>query len=146
MSIWGDRLTALLSLAVAAYMAYLSCNFPAGGDIFPKFITASIVLIAALMFLRSLSVKSIYDRRGIVFDIREELLPLVLTGVFIGYALLIFVLGYYTTTLLFLILLSVTVGIRSPKTILLAVVITLPLLYAFFDLFLGARMPQGLLI
>lgn len=146
MSIWGDRLTALTSFGVAAAMAFLSWNFPANGDIFPKFITGSIALIAVLLFLRTMSVKSVYQRRSVAFHAREELLPLVLTAAFVGYALLIFVLGYYTTTLLFLVLLSVAVGIRSPKTIGLAAVIALPLLYAFFELFLGANMPQGLLI
>lgn len=146
MSIWGDRLTALLSLLGAAYMAFLSWNFPANGDIFPKFITASIAVIAVMLFVRTFSVQSVYHWRSIKFEARDEILPLVLTAVFVGYSLLIFVLGYYTTTLLFLILLSVAVGIRSPKTILLAAVITLPLLYAFFELFLGANMPQGLLI
>ena len=146
MSIWGDRLTALLSLGLAVYMAYLSWNFPASGNIFPKFITASIALIAVLIFVRSLSVTKIYARRRIAFNAREELLPLVLTAAFVAYALLIFVLGYYTTTLAFLVLLSLAVGIRSPKTILLAAIIALPLLYAFFELFLGANMPEGLLI
>ncbi|PQO24132.1 hypothetical protein C2I36_04275 [Rhodobacteraceae bacterium WD3A24] len=146
MTMWGDRLSAILCSAVAIYMAYKGWDFPAAGDIFPKFISAAIVFISILLFMRSFSVKSVYESRSIRLDISEEFRPILLTVTMIVYVLVIFVLGYYTTTLLFLCLLSLMVGTRNLKAIAIAAGVTLPLLYAFFELFLGAQMPSGLLI
>ncbi len=146
MTIWGDRLTALLCSLAAIYMAWLAWDFPANGDIFPKFISGAIVFVSVLLLLRSLSVKTIYEGRRIRLRASEELWPLFLTALMVGYVGLIFVLGYYATTFLFLPLLALLVGTRSIKAIIIATVVTLPLLYAFFESFLGAQMPSGLLI
>ncbi len=80
MTIWGDRLAALLCSAVAVYMAYVSWNFPANGDIFPKFICASVIVVSGLLVLRTFSVKTLYEGRSIRLEWREEFWPLVLTA------------------------------------------------------------------
>lgn len=146
MTVWGDRLSAVLASAGAAYLAYISWNFPANGDIFPKFIAAAVIAIAALLLIRSFSGQGIHSGRRIIVSLYDDGFPLLLTAVFVGYVQLIFVLGYYTTTALFLPVVAFMVGTRSLRGITIATVVTLPLLYAFFEGFLNAQMPRGLFL
>jgi len=81
-----------------------------------------------------------------VQNIVEQAKPLLLTAAVIGYVLIIFELGYYTSSFLFLIIIAYVVGVRNLKTIALTAIVTLPLMYAFFELFLKAQMPRGVLL
>jgi hypothetical protein len=58
----------------------------------------------------------------------------------------IFFVGYYVSTILFIIIGCLLVGVRQLKTIIITTVVTLPLMYAFFELFLQAGLPRGWLI
>ena len=71
--------------------------------------------------------------------------PLIICGVSIIYVLAIFEIGYFTSTVLFLISAPVLVGVRSPRAIVLTGIILLPVMYAFFVLFLQANLPKGIL-
>lgn len=146
MTIWGDRLAALLSSAVAAYMLYLAWDFPANGNIFPVFICASVIFVSVLMVVRTIVSPKVYAGPWGRIDWPAILKPALITGATVAYVLLIFVLGYFTTSALFLCLLAYAVGVRSIWTILVTAIVTFPLLYAFFELFLNAQLPKGLLI
>ena len=144
MSVWGDRLSALLASAGAAYLAYISWNFPANGDIFPKFISGSVIFVSVLLVFRTFSGQAIHAGRRIVLSLSDDGFPLLLAAIFVGYVQLIFWLGYYTATALFLPGLALVVGTRSTKGVTIVTVVTLPLLYAFFEGFLNAQMPRGM--
>ena len=64
----------------------------------------------------------------------------------IVYVIAIFELGYFVSSALFLVGTSVLVGIRNMRAIVLTGVVLFPLMYVFFELFLHANLPQGLLI
>lgn len=150
MSIWGERIVALLCSAAAIYMAYVAWEFPAGGNQFPVFSCVAIVAISVLMIVRSFLSPAVFTEEFSqsisIAALIDQARPLLLTATVVAYVFLIFELGYYTSSLLFLIIVSFAVGVRNLKTIALTAVVTLPLMYAFFELFLKAQMPRGVLI
>ena len=71
--------------------------------------------------------------------------PLALTLLMVAYVLTIFWVGYYATTLLFLLALPVVLGLRRPVFIVAAAVGATAFIYALFELALRAGMPSGML-
>ncbi|MBX2885895.1 MAG: tripartite tricarboxylate transporter TctB family protein [Granulosicoccus sp.] len=147
MSIWGERIAALICSCLAIYMAYAAWEFPAGGNQFPVFSCIAIVAISMLMIVRSFFSPDVFTEEfNLPFSIAaivDHAKPLLLTATVIAYVFLIFKLGYYTSSFLFLIIVSFAVGVRNFKTIALTAIVTLPLMYAFFEVFLQAQMPRG---
>lgn len=146
MTVTGERIAAILCSIAALYMGYVAWDFPAGGNQFPVFSCTAIIIVSFLMILRSVLspdvFKSVYKPS---FSI-EHAKPLLLTAAVVVYVLLMFELGYYTTSFLFLVIVSYVVGVRNLKTIAVTAIVTFPLMYAFFELFLQARMPRGIFV
>ncbi|MGI9523370.1 MAG: tripartite tricarboxylate transporter TctB family protein [Hyphomicrobiaceae bacterium] len=146
LTVWGERLAAILCSLGAVYMMYLAWEFPANGDQFPLFAGTAIIFTSALMIIRSVVSPNVFTG-DFQYSIRfGDVQPLLLTAATVGYVLLIFELGYYTSSLLFLVIISLLVGVRNLKAIALTVFITFPLMYAFFELFLQAQMPRGIFV
>ncbi len=146
MTLWGERIAAGLCISFALFMAWTAWNFPAAGDQFPLFSCGSIILISILMILRTFLQPGVFTQKfefGIKF---EDLKPLIITVIVVLYVRAIFELGYYTSSFIFLIFMTLFVGVRNYKMIALTAVILFPLMYAFFELFLRADMPRGILI
>jgi len=146
MTIWGERLAAAIAVVFALFVMYTAWNFPANGDLFPKFCGFGLIFIAGLMVLRTISSPAVFESNAPRIHWGEELKPLLITAAVIAYVLIFFKLGYYTSSALFLIIMAWLAGVRSVKTIAITAIITFPLMYAFFELFLQARMPRGILI
>ena len=146
MTVWGERFAALLCILVAAYLAMIAWEFPAGGDQFPLFCCFAIIAIAILMIVRSFLSPGVFKKTYEFETIGAQARPLLLTAGVVVYVLLIFQLGYFTSSALFLIATTFAVGVHNIKAIALTVIITFPLMYAFFELFLQAQLPRGMLI
>ncbi|MGI9380040.1 MAG: tripartite tricarboxylate transporter TctB family protein [Methyloligellaceae bacterium] len=146
MTLWGERIAAILCILFALFMAYNAWDFPAAGEQFPFFSCSVIILISVLMLIRSYFQPGVFTEKYPFKISYEDLKPLIITGIVVIYVLCIFELGYYTSTLIFLIFLTIFVGVRNYKQIVLTAVILFPLMYAFFELFLQARMPRGILV
>ena len=102
------------------------------------------IFVSVLLVFRTFSGQAIHAGRRIVLSLSDDGFPLLLAAIFVGYVQLIFWLGYYTATALFLPGLALVVGTRSTKGVTIVTVVTLPLLYAFFEGFLNAQMPRGM--
>lgn len=146
MTIAGERIAALLCSLGALYMIYVAWNFPAGGNKFPVFSCFAIIAVSILMIIRTFVSPDIFTEKFRIHFSWEQAKPLLLTLAVVVYVNLIFELGYYTSSFLFLVLISYGVGVRNLKVIALTAIITFPLMYAFFELFLQAQMPRGILI
>jgi hypothetical protein len=146
MTIWGERISAALAAIFAIYMMSIAWNFPANGDIFPKFCGFASVFVGGLMILRTFTSPRVFEGDAPDFSWWEEIKPLVLTAGVVIYVNLFFVLGYYVTSALFLVVMAWLVGVRSVKAIAITAIVTFPLMYVFFELFLNARMPRGFLV
>lgn len=145
-SVWGERVAAVIGALLAVYMMRLAWPFPAGGHLFPVFACGAMIAVSILMAVRTFISPAMFGKPFSLRLSREIVVPLIATVATILYVLVIFRLGYYISTLLYLVIFSLAAGVRNRRAIALTVIITLPLMYAFFELFLQARLPQGWLI
>jgi len=144
---WGIRIAAAVYIALCFYLGGQATEFPAGGGTFPLFAEVSAVLISAVMIAGSFrpSVKKNDDR----IDFRmtySRAKPLLLLAISILYILVIFELGYFVSTALFLFVASWMIGIRDLKTLAITAVILIAAMYGFFVVFLQAPLPKGIAI
>lgn len=143
---WGERIAALACIAIALYFGYIALDFPAGGEQFPLFATSMTILIAIAMI-----VSTFFDLprlRG-SFDLDfsfATMKPVYVIGLVVVYVLLIFPVGYFVSSALFLAVTTVFVGLRNYRLILATAVILFPLMYLFFEGFLQANLPRGIFI
>jgi putative tricarboxylic transport membrane protein len=144
---WGERLAALVFIALSIYVAVPALDFPAGGGSFPLFAAGGIVFLSIMLI-----VDGIFRRRPdaghpVDFSVSyARLKPALMTAIAIAYVLLIFRLGYFAASVLFLFASTLMVGVRNIRMIALTALILFPLMYVFFEIFLEANLPRGFLI
>ena len=143
----GERLCVVVFILLAARGGVLASEFPHGAGIFPLFSLYGMIFLSLIMLAETVFKRKPGDEQKIDFTLTfEKMKPLLVCLLVIAYLYLIFELGYYTSTVVFLIASTVLVGVRNYKAILLTGVILFPLMYAFFELFLQANLPMGILI
>ncbi len=143
---WGTRIAAAVYIAFCIYVGVQALDFPAGGGTFPLFAEICAVLISGIMIAGTLIPGASEGAERISFRIDySRAKPLLLCALAIVYVLAIFEIGYFVTTVLFLFSATWLVGIRNLRTVVIAAVILIPAMYAFFVLFLMAPLPKGIL-
>ena len=144
----GELITAIVIILVAGGVLWLSRPLPAGGGLFPGF--ASVCTILLSLYWIGEAVKNRHQpARAEKVDIDlgfEAQKPMFALAASIAYVAMITVAGFFLTTTLFLIGVSLLLGVRNWRMILLTAIILMPLIYGFFVTFLGARLPQGFAI
>ena len=140
----GKVLTSTALIVMAIYIWSLSDDFPANGHQLPQFCAIISIIILSVMIVKDI-IKKETEHIKFSFGFYENKHYLVfLFSIF--YVFSIFIFGYYFSTIMFLVLGSVLVGVRKFKFILVTMIITLPAMYAFFELFLNTGLPRGLII
>ncbi len=145
MSLFVGRIATWICLiGVAAFVWVESDQFPANGHQLPQFCAIVAICIMLLMLLKEF--KNI-DKKKVKMELSYQANKHFVIFLFsIFYVISIFFVGYYVSTILFIIFGCLLVGVRQLKTIVITTVVTLPLMYAFFELFLQAGLPRGWLI
>tara|TARA_Y100000746_G_scaffold75466_1_gene63394 strand:+ start:208 stop:645 length:438 start_codon:yes stop_codon:yes gene_type:complete len=140
----GRIVTWICLIGVAAFVWVESDQFPANGHQLPQFCAIVAICIMLLMLLKEF--KNI-DKKKVKMELSYQANKHFVIFLFsIFYVISIFFVGYYVSTILFIIFGCLLVGVRQLKTIFITTVVTLPLMYAFFELFLQAGLPRGWLI
>ncbi len=144
---WGIRIAAAVYIVFSLYVGAQALEFPAGGGTFPLFAQICAILISGVLIAGSFrpSVRKSDDP----VDFRmtyARAKPLLLLALSIVYVFVIFELGYFASTVVFLFAASWMIGIRDIRTLLLTAAILIPAMYAFFIVFLQAPLPKGVLL
>lgn len=132
---------ALVALCIVAY----SAGLPSGAGFFPQFAGICTILLSIYWAATAFMGRS-EASRGASVDFTptyERLKPLIVTLATVGYVLLMFVLGFFVTTALFVIVVGLILGVRNWRLTAITLLVTIPLIYLFFVTFLGARLPAG---
>ena len=140
----GRIVTWICLIGVAAFVWVESDQFPANGHQLPQFCAIVAICIMLLMLLKEF--KNIVTKRVKMELSYQANKHFVIFLFSIFYVISIFFVGYYVSTILFIIFGCLLVGVRQLKTIVITTVVTLALMYAFFELFLQAGLPRGWLI
>lgn len=142
---WAERLTALGCIAAAVYFGAIALNFPANGGSFPLFAATGTVILSLLMIVNSFLRADGELAERVRFDFSyAKLKPLIVCGLAILYVLAIFEIGYYVSSAAFLFAAAWVAGLRRMRPLVITAVVLFPSMYAFFELFLQADMPRGL--
>lgn len=145
-SVWGERLTLVSILVFSGIIIWMGIDFSFGADILPYFCAFSAIILAGYLLVKTWFASDKNSNRKIEFDFSYmNLKPMIITICVIGYVFAIFILGYFTSTLVFLVIASFVTGVRDVKLIATTAIILMPLMYGFFELFLQANLPRGLL-
>ena len=143
---WNERITAVACIAIAGFFGIIALDFPAGGDTFPLFAAGGTILLSILMIINSFISKSPDMKAKIKADWSyDQKKPLIILVVVLLHAWSMFIIGYFTSAILFFIVATLLVGIRQYKKIFITGLIVFPAIYAFFILFLKAQLPRGIL-
>lgn len=117
----------------------------APGPGFLPFIAAGLLGgLAVIALIQSLGDKKKAEKDGARFG-ANLIRVILLTGILIVYIYLLNVLGFLIDTFLLLLCLFRVIEPMAWKTVFLASVITLIVVYLLFDIFLGTPLPKGLL-
>ena len=137
-------ITSVSFICLAVLFAIESLEFPAGGELFPLFLFGCIILLSCMLIIEGFLKKAAKQSVQIKIDFFTWKPLFVLLAVII-HVVFIFILGYFTSSLLFLIGCSVLIGLRDARAIGITAVVLFPLMYAFFEGFLKAGLPKGIL-
>ena len=141
----AKALTACGLIAVSLYIWIVSEEFPANGHQIPQFTSGMTIFICLFLLFDAFEYRK--SAKKVKFDLsfaaNKQYFVLLLSILFVP---TIFVVGFFTASFFLLICGAVIVGVKSKKAIFLMVCLSLPLMYAFFELFLNAQLPRGVLI
>ncbi len=141
----GRALTALALMGISAYVWIVSEEFPANGHQVPQFTSGVAILLCLVLLVNAFrgEDKSEKIKLDFSFEANKQYVILVVAIVYVP---TIFELGFFTSSFLLLLIGSLIVGVRSPRPIVFTIGISIPLMYLFFEIFLQARLPRGILI
>lgn len=145
--ILAERLTALGMIAVAGFFITQSIGLPSTSGAFPKFTEFLIIGLASIMILRTFISHSEKLSGDFRFDFSYMAMkPAYVMIVSVVYSYAVFKLGFYTASIVFYFLVTYMTGIRSYKIMGIVALCLFPLMYLFFNIALGADLPEGFLI
>lgn len=143
---WGDRITGGICICLSIYFGWLALEFPAGGGTFPFFAAGGTIFLSLILIAISFISKKPDLRETIKFNFSySSMKPVTLCILVALHMWSMFEIGYFTSCALFLVIATIMVGIRNYRAILATAIILFPSMYAFFVLFLKARLPRGIL-
>lgn len=145
--IWAERLTAVGMIVFAGFFIIQSTGLPSTSGAFPKFTEYLIIALALVMIVRSYLTHDEKFSGDVRFDFSYTgLKPVFVMIVSIFYAYAVFKAGFYVSSIVFFFLVTYMTGIRNYKAMGGTAVVLFPLMYAFFNIALGADLPRGFLI
>ena len=141
----GRAITALSLIAISAYIWIASEEFPANGHQVPQFTSGVAIFLSLILLFDAFRNRDSSDKIKLDFSFasNKQFLILLLSIIYIPS---IFTVGYFTSSFFLLVLATLIVGVRNFKSIAITIAISLPLMYAFFELFLHAQLPGGWVI
>lgn len=142
-SLWGERLTGLVFVAGAIYMGARALDFPAGGNQFPLFISACMILLGALTTITTVLKPSRYRGKFDADLSWDAWKPIAMLALALLYVIGIFHLGYFVSTFVFLVAAPLGMGLKRSASVLGAAAACVAFIYGIFNLALQARLPSG---
>lgn len=141
-----DVLVSAIFILLASFFIWEAVDFPVGGNIFPFFSLGGIIVLSLLTIVNTLISKA--PERSERFRIDwsyDNKKPLVILVLSLVHFWLIFILGYFTSAVLFFFAATLATGVRRYRSIFYVSLVLFPAMYAFFVVFLQAQLPRGIL-
>lgn len=140
-----DTLVAVLLMGLSAVFYKLSMDLTEGGDIFPKLlsiVTAGLSLVLLIMDLRKARAESGSEKES---GGPKTLRPYVTFVLAVLYVVAVITIGFFVSTVAFMVVMMLYLGVRKIPNYLLAVAFVVAFYFFLFDKFLHVPLPRGLL-
>lgn len=135
-----DRVAGVFFAATGAVSIYWSFDYTGASGLYPRMLGIVIVVLSLLMVLKTMRrTHQVETTRRLVDSPRSFLIAL--TFVFI-YLSLVPLIGFYTSSLLVLLVLPIALGFRRAVPLLLSATLFIVFLYILFTLVLGRPLPR----
>jgi hypothetical protein len=143
----GSTVLHVAFVALAAYVIWVAHDLPAGGGMMPIFAAAGVIVFSAYQIFQKTVLNRDAPGTRIIPPLSKEFTRSTMVfALSAGYLFLIFRLGYFSSTLVFLCVSASALGVKSWRAIAITAIALLVAMYGFFILFLGAHLPKGLII
>ena len=122
----------LLFICLAIFLGLESLDFPAGFELFPLFLFGCIIFLCCLLAIEAFFKKTERKSAQIIIDFFTWK-PLFVSLTVIIHVIFMFILGYFTSSLLFFIGCSVLIGLRDARAIAITAKVLFSIMYAYVD-------------
>ena len=144
---WGEFLAQTGIILFCGWVLWTGWDYSFGGNLQSHFAAYGSILLSFGVIYETFRDRATKLAAKIEFEFSYyNLKAWIMALVIVGYVFLIFELGYFTSTALYLISSSFITGLRDLKIVTKTAVILIPLMYGFFEIFLQADLPKGILI
>jgi len=143
-----DRMIALIVIIMCLFFYREASQYPAGGSYFPIFSLVAIMLLSALMLIFSFWPKRRQppEQPENAAQGKRKLRPLLLTGIFFLYLVIVPRMGLFTSTAALICAVMAFLKVREVKLYILVVLVVSASFYIFFGLILKVSIPGSLLM
>lgn len=140
-----DRITGISFILFGLIFLYETTKLPVDSQSYPRFMIGIMMVLALLVIIRSFMRSSVKKTWGELFEgVEWKRLLFVLLGS-LGYLFLVNVLGFFVTTIIYL-LITMIVLKANRLTILISIPVFTLVLYLIFRVFLKVPLPTGYFI
>lgn len=145
--LWAERLVAMTIIVLTLIMVPQTQGLPNGADSFPLFAEYGIIFLSLIIIARTFLTTEPRLAGRVKIDFSYTAMkPILIIGMSIIYSYAIFKVGFYASSIVFFFIVTYMTGLRNFKLTALTAIILFPATYLFFNVALGARMPEGLLM
>ena len=141
-----DLVISVILLILGVFFLTHVNSFPEGVDITPRFIAWTIIILATILPIQSFSSLKKNDEK---FQSSKPVITKKAMGIFLLTVFcVVFVnfIGFYISSVAFMIVVSLYLGGLSKKTIVSSIVIFNIFIYLIFSLYLEVQLPSGIFI
>ena len=144
---WGEYISQAVIILFCSWVIWTGSEYPFGGNFQSNFAAYGTIMLSLAVVYQTFRNRAKQLAAKIEFNFSFYGLKawVMAVAVFV-YVLLIFQLGYFTATAVYLVATSYLTGLRDLKLVAITAAILIPLMYGFFEIFLQAGLPEGILI
>lgn len=141
---------AIAITVISAILFFISFTYPAKSSDFPKFLCGLMLLFSILILLKAVRSHTTAQKSDNAGENDEKIIttlkvPAIIFSLTIAYVVGIIYIGYFVSSVVFLITMMSIFGKQKLLTKIIATLLFLIVVYVFFVSFLGLRLSQGLL-
>lgn len=125
-----ERIMGLVIFFTAIFLIYVSLDFPFDSRVFPLAVLSLMAVLSGSIVIGSFKLPHRSGEIASFFHNRSRFFKTF--GTVVGYIILLPLLGYFTSSALFLLLLPWLIGYRNHKAMCLTATIFLAIIYLFF--------------
>lgn len=145
----GNRVSAFVTILIGVIVLYLSKDFPKevssapGPGFYPTILSWMLIALGIILLAQSFILKQI-DIKGL-FSSKKNKFIYKICGIGVIYCMMLPLIGFIVTTLIYLAVLSYILGLRKRKFLILLPIVATALIVFIFEILFQIPLPKQML-